>query len=170
MKIDFHLLEEPYINLARISKKDVIRTVTDPMMQQKVEISDLTVVLYLRKEPKGDTYLLIVGQITAEKVYEVGLSLRIRSELIQKVGTNEPLILLQQIAANFGVNQKIGEVTSKFFLRESIKVNKSLEKTELLKIELPKGNKEVDVAQSWYIKHIKERGIVECALIITVDI
>ena len=165
MKINFDILDNHALNIAKLSKKDVIRTVTDPLIQQKVQLKDLTTLFFLRLEPNLNTYLLIFGQLTDAKIFKIGCCLRLRSDFVESVG-KEPLLLLQQLAENFGLDQKIGNKESKFFLRETIEVPIGATHFILDEFTVPE---ETDVAFIRFIRYQKEIGLVDCALVLTLN-
>ncbi len=166
MRINFKNLDEPWSNIAAVSKRDVIRTVTDSLIRQKVQLEDLTALFFLRPEPNSNTYLLILGQLTNEKIFEIGICLRIRSDFVETVG-KEPLMLLQQLSANFGITQRIGDKESKFFLRETIETSIGAKSFEIKTLLIPPNT---DVATLQYYKYQKEIGLAVCALAIALDI
>jgi hypothetical protein len=165
LKINFDNLDNSSLNINKLSKKDVIRTVTDPLIHQKVQLKDLTVLFYLRQEPNSSAYLLIFGQLTQKKIFEIGCCLRLRSDFVNSIG-KEPLLLLQQLAENFGLEQRIGEKQSKFFLRETIQVPIGATHFTINEFTV---TSETDVVFIRYTRYLKEVGIVDCALVITLD-
>lgn len=149
-----------------ITKKDVIRTITNPLKKQTVEMDGLKILLFLQKESKTNTYLLVMGQCKGDTLSVPGNCFRLLPELIKKVGNEEPIVLLQQLASNFGVPIKIGSRVEKFFLREFISVPKDAKSSDVIEMEIPAG---VTIA-SLFLRHRKEVGIVECAIAFNIQL
>ena len=76
-------------------------------------------------------------------------------------------MLLQQLATNFGVPQRIGDSEGKFFLRQSFKVPIGTKNFAVETIKLPAHS---EVIGSMYIRHDKETGIVNCTIAFTIEL
>ncbi len=168
MKIEYsEYLDDPVHNHLKLKSKAVISTVTNPLQRQKIRIKELTVLFFLSKELHLDTYLLVMGRMKNDKVFLVEECFRLLPELLEKVGTNEPLVLLQQLVDNFGVNQKIGNKEGKFFFREIIKVPIGTKNLELVTYNIPKNT---EILASLYRNYEQEVGLVDCAIIFTIEL
>jgi hypothetical protein len=166
MRIDFsNGFEEVCEKELHITRKDVIRTVTNPLTRQTLVMDGLKVLLFLQKEHTSDTYLLVMGQCKENTLYVDDSCFRLLSELISKVGT-EPIVLLQQLAFNFGVPIRIGTKVDKFFLREVVFVPKDAKTTNLLSIKRPDSG---ILIGSSFLK-IKEVGVAECAIVFSIEL
>lgn len=168
MRIEFSkAFEEVSEKELHITKKDVIRTVTNPLRKQTVEMDGLKILLFLQKESKTNTYLLVMGQCKGDTLFVPDDCFRLLPELITKVGNEEPIVLLQQLAFNFGVPMKIGSRVEKFFLREFISVPKDAKSSDVIEMKIPARS---DVIGSLFLRHIKEVGIVECAIVFNIEL
>jgi hypothetical protein len=172
LRINFEYLHENWANIAMVSEREVIQTVNDPIIRQKVEVSDLKVLFFLRKDSYYDNYLLMLGQYDNNE-FTPSLILKVRADLLQEVG-NEPLVLLQQFAENFGINQTIGNKTKKFFLREVVdiieKISDPLFGPNAENIVRTKFPKNIDVAQSLFWRYSDDFKQVVCAFVITLNV
>jgi hypothetical protein len=154
-------------NIANATERDVIWAVTHPIQKQKLQITELTVLLFLSKDPVSNKYLITIGEYT-DNEYILRQCLKLRSDLIEKVGTDEPLVLLRQLANNFGIEQKVGEQKSKFFFRESVKVRIGTKRPKLMSI-FPHEKEVIHVVYGLYYIYREETGIVEIALAFSLD-
>lgn len=171
MRIEFtEKFESVAEKLLNITRKDVIRTVTNPLRKQTIDMDGLKVMLFLQKEHRPNTYLLVMGQCTGNVLIVSNDCFRLLPELISKVGNEEPIVLLQQLAFNFGVPMKFGDRVGKFFFRELIRVPKGV-KTELFEAKA-EPNSHVIVSmftREGTLMNQKEVGIIECAIIFSIE-
>lgn len=167
MRIQFLHLKEEGHNPSGATERDVIWAVTHPIQKQRLQITELTILLFLSKAPSSDNYLLAIGQYEGNE-YLLRQCLKVRSELVEKVGSYEPLVLLRQLAENFGAEQEFYGQTSKFFYRESIKVPTSKLKhpSKLLDFKTQK----IRVLYGFYYIFRRESNILEIALAFSINI
>jgi len=147
----------------QISRKDVIRTVTNPLISQIILIDDLEVLLFLQKEKEADSYLLIIGQRKNNVLYVRSSCFKILPSLLEETMTNEPILLLQQLALNFGIPMRVGERIGKFFFRERVPVAKDFKGLSVIEILKPKELKEINVISSVFFK-LSSEGFAEFAI------
>jgi hypothetical protein len=102
-----------------ITRKDVIRAVTNPLKKQSVDIGGLNVLFFLQKDRKSNTYMIVLGQKKENTLTVNRGCFRILPELASKIGSNEPIDLLQQLANSFGLPITVNNQTVKFLFRES---------------------------------------------------
>ncbi len=149
-----------------ITKKDVIRTVTNPLKKQTIVMGGLRVLLFLQKEADQKTYLLVTGKCQDE-TFLLRECFRLLPELVLKTGNEEPIMLLEQLAFNFGIPMKIGNSVKKFFFREIITVPKGAKSSDIVEMDIPKNS---DVLQSFFLHYSKEESIVECIMAFNIEL
>jgi len=152
----------------RISRKDVIRTVTNPLTSQIILIDDLEVMLFLQKEKELDSFLLVMGR-RQNNILSVVSCFKILPSLLKETMTNEPIILLQQLALNFGFPIKVGERIGKFFFRERVPVPKDFKRLDVIRILTPKETKEINVVSLVFFKLTSE-GFAEFAIAFSIEL
>lgn len=143
MRIEFSKsFEDTQEKMMKITKREVIRTVTNPLRKQSVPFGESKTMLYIQKESgPANSYILVMGQRRDNTLHVDDRVFRILPDLIEQSGTNEPIILLQQLALNFGVTFKIGEHMGKFFFREFVPLPESQGSTPLIEFRTKKGFK-----------------------------
>lgn len=153
-------------NVVNITEGDIIYSVNHPLQRQKLEIDGLTLLLFLSKKENAEKFLLTVGEYSNNE-YVVRQCLRLRPELVEKAGTFEPLILLRQLAENFGLEQKIGQKKAKFFYREFVKINERIKGNSIFSIRVPEETSSF-VSGAYYKR--SEYGVIELALAFSLDL
>ncbi len=149
-----------------ISKKDVIHTIENPIKKQVLVFDDLKLVFFIGQKEKDSLYLIVMGQQKNSTINIYKNCYKIRPDLIHRVGTNEPITLLQHLAENFGLPIKIGEREEKFFLREEIQVTKDIKPSEVIKFEIPP---KTTVFTSFFVKMTKD-GVAHITLLYSINI
>lgn len=152
----------------QISRKDVIRTVTNPLVSQIVSIDDLNVMFFLQKQKKSDKYLLVMGNRKNEDLF-VRSSFIILPSLLKETMTDEPVILLQQLAQNFGYPMRVGETVGKFFFRQRVPVPKEAKKVDVFEVIIPPEKKPVNFISSIFFK-LSSKGFAEFAIGFAIDL
>ena len=135
----------------RVGKKHVRNAVANPDAQDIVQLDDTILGFFVKREtqPTGETYLLVCTR-SKDTNWFVDLAFRILPDLVDIVGTLEPLALLQGLALRFGLTIKIAHQLNKFIFREAIPVKDwSDDPTKLVEVVNPSNHSFV---QSMYFK------------------
>lgn len=149
----------------QISRKDVIRTVTNPLRKQRILFDDYQeILLFLQKEERSESYLLIMGHRKDNAFHVGGTCFRIPTSLLKQAMTDEPISLLQQLALNFGVSIRVGQRTGRFFFREKIPVTKDTKSLDLMQLSPPRASA---LIASLYYRLIPE-GYAEIAVVFSI--
>jgi hypothetical protein len=120
MKIEFTKNFETPEQLLGISRKDVISAVTNPIKKQSITIDkNLDYRFFLQKDRKRNTYNLVVGEVVDNKLFIDHNCFRLMPELVSSFANKEPIVLLQQLALNFGFPMTVGGHITKFIFRQS---------------------------------------------------
>jgi hypothetical protein len=151
-----------------ITEKDVIETVTNPMRKQRILFDELEILFFIKKIGKTESYVLVMGQKKGDVFYVRGSCFKIPASFIEEINSEEPLILLQQLALNFGVPIRIGEAVGKFFFREKVFIPKGLKRFEVFSILRPEVPRGLHVISSVFVKFKKDS--VECAVAFSIEV
>jgi len=121
MKIEFTKRFEMPEKLLGISRKDAISAVTNPIKKQSIITIDknLDYRFFLQKDRKRNTYNLVVGEVVDNKLSIDHNCFRLLPELVSSFANKEPVMLLQQLAFNFGFPMTLGGHITKFIFRQS---------------------------------------------------
>lgn len=150
-----------------ITKEDVIQTIKNPLRKQLILFDGLDILAVIRKEEKTNSYILVIAQRKDDTLHIRSSCFRILHDLIEMVGTNEPIVLLQQLALNFGYILKIGERKGKFFFRERIPVPRGYDPAKIIEIISPKKIK-ANLITTLFFKI--EEGFVETAMVFSIEL
>ena len=151
----------------QISRKDVIRTVTNPLRKQRILCDGLEILLFLQKEKESESYLLVIGR-HQDDAFHVGSScFKILPNLLEVAMSDEPVVLLQQLAISFGVPIKVGDHVGKFFFREKIPVPKDFKALDLMGLLIPKEGGG-GIASTYF--RLTKDGFAEFALVFSIQL
>lgn len=103
-----------------ISENDIVLTANSFDVEQSLNFdSDLTLKFLLKLEADKGIGLIVCAELKGTDII-VHAAYWILQELIEEAHTNEPLILLQQLAARFGVVIRVGDHLNRFIFKEDI--------------------------------------------------
>ena len=125
------VLKNEYLDPLGISEDEVIKTANSD--NKKIfPTSNNNELLFLRKMENG-SYLLIAGLWKGGE-FEVRQAYRLFEHLIIEAQSNDPFVVLQTFAHNFGLVMRSGEQQSKFIYGELIHLDASQKKWDIATI------------------------------------
>lgn len=148
-----------------ITKDMSLEVLHNPDKIQEMKFEDLFLQLIMKKEPYGDSYLIILTKVIDEKQHLL-LPFRVFPDLFPNIEILEPLMILQLLAQKYGLVLKIGSEQRRFIYRAKVTIAENRE--EIIKIINPKNH---PFLRCVFVKIIKsdERIVVECALAFCID-
>jgi len=167
MRIEFtHPFEDIPEREIRITRKEVISAVTNPLREQRLIFDGLEILLFVQRL-SADSYIIVMGQ-KKNNTLEVGSScFKVLSTLVKEANSDEPLILLQQLAISFGMPIRVGGNVGKFFFREDVPIPKDFKVLDLTEILAPK-NFQGKIISSMYVMF--KGGFAKCAIIFSIEL
>ncbi|MBE0517104.1 MAG: hypothetical protein IBX41_06930, partial [Methanophagales archaeon] len=115
MRITFtELFKNECQNKFQITEDQIQQSITSPDEQQVAKFDNLDLRFFVKRmiEPEGECYLLTCTRLEDSNLL-VDLAFRILPELVEEVKTQEPIILLQQLALKFGLAIRVGQQLNK---------------------------------------------------------
>jgi hypothetical protein len=118
-----------------ITDDEIELTVRDPATKKVLKaLGGKPKILFLRRVDNG-TYILIDSTwVPKTQTVEVGLALRLFDHNIEQAGSNDPLIVLQDLVMKFGMTLKVGDQQNKFIYQSTFDVDPKISKVDVFKI------------------------------------
>ncbi len=148
-----------------IQESDIISTITSYDKRQSLRVADDLVLDFLLKVDSTGVGLLLCVQAKGEDDY-VQFACWFLSDLIDEAQSDEPIIVLQQLAIKFGLTIRIGDFLNKFIFKETIPLKPGQE-NELMKIHASK--KDIIATQFIKVEVVDEKKVAKCALAFAID-
>jgi hypothetical protein len=117
-----------------LTREETMEILNNPDKMQEERYDDLALRLFLKKENRGDSYALILGQVRNNELHLL-LPLRVPLDLFPNIGLLEPLMVLVLIVQGCGLTLRIGRRLGKFIFQEEVPL--SLDGSDLVKIANP---------------------------------
>ncbi len=116
MKVDIEdAIEKLYLKPFNITREKVIEAVTKEDVRKPIKFGDYTVILYLKNF--GNHYLFVDGRWNRDSsTLLISAVYVVDQQIIQNMGIENPLAVLEQFAKEFGHLIEIGDQKSKFLL------------------------------------------------------
>lgn len=141
-----------------IQESDIISTITSYDKRQSLRVADDLVLDFLLKVDSTGVGLLLCVQAKGEDDY-VQFACWFLSDLIDEAQSDEPIIVLQQLAIKFGLTIRIGDFLNKFIFKETIPLKPGQE-NELMKIHASK--KDIIATQFIKVEVVDEKKVAKC--------
>jgi hypothetical protein len=104
--------------------RETVRSVVNTANRvQEEKFNGLVVRLFLKRETRTDSYLLLIAQLIGNTLHP-DVILRIRSDLYANILMLEPIMVLQLLAQRYGMILRIGRRLARFYYREDIAVRR----------------------------------------------
>src|SRR5262245_19240546 len=122
------MFQEICTRLFGLREADVQDALSAPDAQQLYQVDELVLGFYTKRSQYSgsEAYLLICARKAAENQV-VDLAFWIFPDLIAGLNVREPLILLQQLVARFGLMLRVGNQLNKFIFREMITIPRPIQ-------------------------------------------
>lgn len=147
--------------------RDLVRdSISQPDKEQRLASQGLTLILYSKKVPNSDDYLVVNTHVQGQDLM-VDLAFLIKKALADDAKTTLPFQLMQVLALKFGLAVKVGERESRFIYNEIIPVS-SRDIKKVLRIQNPDGRPLVSAI--WVRMLQNDMGMMaQCALVFCID-
>lgn len=147
--------------------RDLVRdAIAQPDKEQRLASPGLVLILYSKKIPGSDDYLLVSTHVQGQDLM-VDLAFRVKKELAEEAKTVLPFLLMQALALKFGLPVKVGDKESKFIYNEILPVT-STDIKKVVRIQNPEGRPLV--SSIWVRMLQNDMGpMAQCALVFCID-
>jgi hypothetical protein len=147
--------------------RDLVRdAIAQPDKEQRLASQGLTLILYSKKIPGSDDYLVVSTHVQGQDLM-VDLAFRLKKDLVDEAKTTLPFPLLQALALQFGLPVKIGDREGKFVYNEIIPTT-SRDVKKVLRINNPDGR---PLVSSIWVRMLQNNMgfLAQCALVFCID-
>jgi hypothetical protein len=156
-------------NCFGIREADVQDVLAAPDAQQWYQTDDLRLGFYTKRRQRSgsEAYLLVCTRKTTENQV-IDLAFWIFPDLTAGLNVLEPLVLLQQFVARFGLTLRVGNQLNKFIFRETITIPGPVEASQVVEIIDPEHH---NFVQSIFVKVTEDGDThhIHCALAYCID-
>jgi hypothetical protein len=102
-----------------VDRERVLDLLKKASVVQEEKFNGLVVRLFLEKETRADSHLLLIAQLKDNALHPEVI-LRVHADLHRNIMALEPVMVLQLLAQKFGMVLRIGSRLARFYYREEI--------------------------------------------------
>jgi hypothetical protein len=150
-----------------VDRERVLDLLKKASVVQEEKFNGLVVRLFLEKETRADSHLLLIAQLKDNALHPEVI-LRVHADLHRNIMALEPVMVLQLLAQKFGMVLRIGSRLARFYYREEIALTRQEDSSRLVQIVDDTGH---DCFASYYVRPIEtnSESVASCALAFCID-